>query len=688
MGASGDKALAILAEFSLSGMLATTVNILYAAIGLGLVIFFHELGHFAVAKWCGVFVERFSIGFGPILLSKKKGDTEYALSAIPFGGYVKMLGQDDMDPSQLSSEEIARDTRSYSNKSVAQRMAIISAGVIMNIITGLMFFAVAFKMGVLTSPPIIGSIGAGMPAWTAGLRQGDRIIEINGRKASEFGDIIRGVALTADDVQLKIQRGDDPPLDMSIKPNEDGTRRLIGVGPIRGMRLWDSTDKKALATVPGMSAENADPPFHKGDLVYQVDDTSVKTFDVLQDVLARRRKQDVVIHVVRQTGSEEKPEEENIPIKVAPNRFRVLGLIVDIRQISAIQKESPAEKAGMQINDRIARVQHDGKTLNVGKEFNPLMLPDYFADRAGQDVVVTVIRKSKDGKQAELDISVTPNDDPAWIEQPSTEDAPVAVRSIGIAFGLTTAVLNVVKGSPADGEVFPNDLLQEIELYLPEGAPGEGWGSDDKGEPKTIELGGDNDNWALAFWSLQSAPNRHVRLKVKRDGKEVTVNLEPKQMESLEWYVPMRGIRLLGRANEIKADSIAQAATMGMIHTRNTMVDIYLTLRNLLSGRLSVKNLHGPIGIAKFAYAVADNGLPELLLFLGLISMNLAVLNFLPIPVLDGGHMVFLCWEAVTRKRPSERVQIAATYCGMAFVLGLMLLVIYLDIFVHTAGAQ
>jgi len=71
------------------------------------------------------------------------------------------------------------------------------------------------------------------------------------------------------------------------------------------------------------------------------------------------------------------------------------------------------------------------------------------------------------------------------------------------------------------------------------------------------------------------------------------------------------------------------------------------------------------------------------LLFLGFLSVNLAVLNFLPIPVLDGGHMVFLIWEGVTRRRPSERVLIAATYCGMAFVLGLMVFVIYLDIFVH-----
>ena len=678
----------ILAAFSLSGILDTTFKILYAAIGLGLVIFFHELGHFAVAKWCGVFVERFSIGFGPILLSKKKGGTEYALSAIPFGGYVKMLGQDDMDPSQLSSEEIAQDPRSYSNKSVAQRMAIISAGVIMNIITGLMFFAVAFKMGVLTSPPVVGSISAGMPAWTAGMRQGDRIVEINERPAAEFGDIIRGVALTAEDVQMMVQRGDDPPFSMSIKPKA-GTRREIGVRNTLDVKLSDIDDENFLPVVPGMPAADADPPFQKGDLIYQVDDTAVSTFAELQDVFSRKRKHEIVVHVIRNQGDEENPEEVKIPIKVKSNQFRILGLIVDIEKISAIQAGSPAEKAGLKINDKIATVQHNGKTLNVGKEFNPLMLPGYFADRAGETVIVTVTRKSKEGKKEELEFSIIPNDDPPWIERPRSKNDLVSARSIGIAFGLTNAVLDVVKGSPADGKVQPHDLLQEIELYLPEGTTDKETGNSDADKPEPIKLAGDNHNWPSAFWAMQSAPKYHVKLTVKRNEKDVVVNLEPKRMESLDWFLPTRGIRPSVKLIEIKADSIAEASKMGVVHTRNTLVDIYLTLRNLLTGRLSVKNLHGPIGIAQFAYRVAGHGLPDLLLFLGLISMNLAVLNFLPIPVLDGGHMVFLCWEAVTRKRPSERVQIAATYCGMAFILGLMALVIYLDLFVHTAmGAQ
>ena len=125
--------------------LASILNIVTAAIGLGLVIFVHELGHFAVAKWCGVYVERFSIGFGPMLWCRKWGETEYALSAVPFGGYVKMRGQDDIDPGQMTDEQVAADPRSYTSKSVPQRMAIISAGVIMNLITGWMFFCLAVR---------------------------------------------------------------------------------------------------------------------------------------------------------------------------------------------------------------------------------------------------------------------------------------------------------------------------------------------------------------------------------------------------------------------------------------------------------------------------------------------------------------------------------------------------------------
>jgi len=145
----------------------------------------------------------------------------------------------------------------------------------------------------------------------------------------------------------------------------------------------------------------------------------------------------------------------------------------------------------------------------------------------------------------------------------------------------------------------------------------------------------------------------------------------------------MRGLRLMQETIMLKSSGVLDAAMMGITHTKNSIIDLYLTLRNLFTRQLSYENLHGPLGIISVAYSFAQQGIPEVCLFLGILSANLAVLNFLPIPVLDGGHMVFLIWEAVTRKRPSERVQIAATYFGMAFVLCLAILVFYLDIFVH-----
>src|SRR4029077_10572734 len=104
-----------------------------------------------------------------------RGETEYALSAVPFGGYVKMLGQDDADPSQVTDERIARDPRSYTSKTVPQRIAIIAAGVTNNMVSAVLFFIIAFHFGVQYQPAVVGGVSPGMPAWKGGLRLGDRL---------------------------------------------------------------------------------------------------------------------------------------------------------------------------------------------------------------------------------------------------------------------------------------------------------------------------------------------------------------------------------------------------------------------------------------------------------------------------------------------------------------------------------
>ena len=152
------------------------------------------------------------------------------------------------------------------------------------------------------------------------------------------------------------------------------------------------------------------------------------------------------------------------------------------------------------------------------------------------------------------------------------------------------------------------------------------------------------------------------------------------------WYTPVRGTLLATEYMIVKSKSPLAAVGDGVTSTLNSMVEIYLTLRSLLTGRLSFKELRGPVGIATIGYQFAKSGIPDLCMFLGMLSVNLAVLNFLPIPVLDGGHMVFLTWEAVTRRKPSEKVVIAATYLGVAFLLLLMVTVLWLDLFSHRAS--
>ena len=673
--------MAILAAFDLASAWEMTVNILYVALGLGLVIFFHELGHFAVAKWCGVCVERFSIGFGPILWSFKKSETEYALSAIPFGGYVKMLGQDDMDPSQLSSEEIAEDPRSYSAKSVSQRMAIISAGVIMNVITGVLFFASAFHFGVETSPAVLGSVQVGMPAWKAGLRNGYTITRINGREVASFADIMRGVALTTGKVLIEGFRPDGSTFKVLVTPDTTGTRRMIGVSPTLGLKLIQPDDESIPAIVAGTAAAKAAPPFEPGDIIRKVEQTDVTSFAQLQQIFAENSARTLPVYVER-AG-----HDGLVKIELGTNRFRTLGLLMDIEKITSIQKDSPAEKAGLKPGDKIVSVSNADLTaqLDVGKKLNPLKLPNHFAKLHGKNVKVVVKREVEGGSVEEATVHVTPENIPGWVEKPIARDVPISVPSIGIAFHVTPQVLQVEEGSPAEkAKIQPGSRIKSMELILAKNQPADGLRDDDG--VILIELSGDKKNWAFAFWMMQVAATRHVRLTISDQGKPRVVELKPRPSADPDWCVPTRGMRLVGLTKILKADDFAGAMLMGLKHTRNTLFDIYLTLRNLVGGLLSYKELHGPIGIAKVAYEVSKQGMPKLLLFLGFLSVNLAVLNFLPIPVLDGGHMVFLCWEAVTRKRPSERVLIAATYFGMAFVLGLMLLVIYLDIFVHQLG--
>lgn len=682
-----------------ASMVDTALNILWVALGLGLVIFFHEFGHFAVAKWCNVNVERFSIGFGPILWSFKKGETEYALSLIPFGGYVKMLGQDDMDATQMTNEEIAKDPRSYSAKTVPQRMAIISAGVIMNIITGMLFFAIAFNIGVETPPSVIGGTQPGYPAWQAGLDYGDRITRINDREVETFSDIMRGVALTSGSLTIEGRYRDGRKFTEQMVPDGSGTRRIIGAAPMPySLTVITPPEPEFPLYDPSTPASRLpeDDGFQPGDVIRKaaIKGQEPKDFDYYPNLrrwLAETdvRKSPVDFYVER--DGELLAE----PITVEPSHFRQLGLRMDIGKVAAVADRSPAKVAGFEVGDKITHV--DGKA--VGTEIDPLELPDYFYSRrkGGEletvevegkpetEVVVTVSRRQDEGEDQVIPLRVTPGDRPGWAYLAFGENVPLDIPAIGLAYHMIPSfVLGVEPGSPADeAGIKKGERLGKIVFLPPEDGARDLAGT----EELEIDLGEKEaegkQNWAFAFRVMQMTPARSVKLTVTNQNDESReVEMTPEDVE--DWFLPdNRGIRLQGMTETQKAEDFVSAVAMGIEHTKNSASDIYLTLRNLFGGSISPKELHGPVGIAKVAYNVVEQGLPSLLLFLGFLSVNLAVLNFLPIPVLDGGHMVFLIWEGVTRSKPSERVLWAAQALGLLFVVALMLFVLFLDIFVH-----
>ena len=199
------------------------LTLLAFIVALGALVVVHELGHFGVAKRVGVKVLRFSVGWGPVVMRRMWGETEYAISAVPLGGYVKMLGEDDFPGYDSADAQAAAEdpTRSFEAQSLARRMAIVLAGPVMNLLFAFVVYALLLGTVGMDAPsklPLVGEITKDSPASRAGLVTGDRVLSIDGKPVDSW-----------DDLAATVRASNGKPLAMRV--GRDGSERTVEVVP-------------------------------------------------------------------------------------------------------------------------------------------------------------------------------------------------------------------------------------------------------------------------------------------------------------------------------------------------------------------------------------------------------------------------------------------------------------------------
>jgi regulator of sigma E protease len=260
---------------------------------LGVLIFVHELGHFIMARRIGVRVLTFSLGFGPKILTIRRGDTEYCISAIPLGGYVKMAGENPEDSRTGSDDE-------FLSKSKWQRFQVLVMGPIMNLVLALVVMALVLYQGAPvpafdSAPVVIGAFDEQSPAKKAGLQSGDHIIAIDGKPIENWKEFSMVIAPKANrPVTLRVQRGADT-FDKQLTPDAQSKYEIGDLG------IMPEVHPEARYVNPGEPAQTGG--LKAGDVVLAIDGEPVGTRDQLIQIIRAHPAKSLAFDVRRHDGS-------------------------------------------------------------------------------------------------------------------------------------------------------------------------------------------------------------------------------------------------------------------------------------------------------------------------------------------------------------------------------------------------
>ncbi|MSR74038.1 MAG: RIP metalloprotease RseP [Planctomycetes bacterium] len=609
------------------------------AFGIGFIIFIHELGHFMAARAVGVRVEAFSIGFGPKLFSFRRGDTEYRCGLVPLGGYVKMAGEDPTRPTTGKPDE-------FGSKTVAQRVLVISAGVIMNMIFALVAIPLAFTIGVPFESPEIGGTQRLGPAWKAGLRAGDRVVAIDDTPILTFEDIPLDLAVAGGPVDVEVRRG-ALTFHTVITPEIDSVRGVpaIGIAPVAAsVRVPASAfvaadaDPKSAARIAalasaGLSTESE--VLRLNGLPYN------RTW--WETEAQRIRTSDAPVELILRAADGQERAVRLAPLWENPSETGAWRLGVEPRadRVSALRPKSLAAECGLRVGDIILRV--DGTTLGHADELPALLGGGIDPRRLGAE---------QGAHESTLAV------------RRADAEATVVLRTASAAARsdfLDDLVLDA-----------PTPLVVDVSRDGPAAAVGMQCGD------RVLSIGGSTINtWDELKAAVRASGGQSIVVSVERAGTQrldITVAAQAARVNAV----------LPSFAETPKSETvrlpIGAAISAGIAHTGRVAMRVMQTLRSVFSGTVSSKHLGGIITIFRASVSYSQIAFTRGLLFLALVSINLAILNILPIPVLDGGWLMFLIIEKLRGAPLPERAMAWFQWGGLAAVLGLMLYVTWNDV--------
>jgi regulator of sigma E protease len=611
-------------------------SIVLVVLGLGLIIFLHELGHFLMAKKNKVRVEIFSLGFGQAIFKFRRGETEYRIAWLPLGGYVKMAGETMLDERKGEPFELT-------SKTPWQRFQIFVAGAVMNLIIAFPIAILSYVIGKCEVPNEIGR--PGLAEVKAGLQPGDVILEVGGRKIDSLEklrvEMIRRPNGTM--VPVKFKRGDEiltRQVESMRSSYHDTTQTTLMLPPPPpGKPLYEQgvREKDEIVSVNGRKVYMN----HEADAALKdcVDKDSVleirRRGPTFEDDDKLRK---VTVHLPRKAWYV-------IPLDENLMEARV-GMVMDHRPASELLE--PDDQI-LQIGDEPVRSWAHMKSIveRAASVENPSGTPLKFKIQRGDEqriVTITPIVGSETGK-----------------------------GYLGIGPKSTSLFAEVKPGSYfAKAGLESGDRLVGVE-----------------GQVGELTLGGSAKSKIPAVFGVREEKPRSIAIEVERKGKRLKLSLETESKDEGDlaaagFPTAELGGLSTGGSLPYRRRPFGDAVKMGFEEPVDITVMTVDILKKVVTGGESAKGFSGPIGIMQASYSFAQRAFGNFLWLLCLITVNLGIFNLLPIPILDGGHNVLLLIEVVRKwfgkPPPGEKFIAGFQYVGLAFILTLFVFVTFNDI--------